>query len=180
MEQIAADGKIRKMNLYNMDMIISVGYRVNSKRATQFRIWATNVLKQYLVKGYALNQKRLMETHEKFKDLQKTISFLHKKSKHKLLSGQHEQILDLLAEYSKTLTLLEQYDKEKLSLIKKAKGKVVLDYEKASFVIDEAKKRLTDLKEASDLFGLETGDMLRGILGNIYQTFDGKELYPSL
>ena len=86
--QVAADGKIREMNLYNLDMIISVGYRVNSTRATQFRVWATNVLKQYLVKGYALNQKRLLETDEKFKELQKTISFLHEKSKHDLLSGQ--------------------------------------------------------------------------------------------
>lgn len=74
LEQVAADGKKRKMNLYNMDMIISVGYRVNSKRATQFRIWATN---EYLVEGYALDQKRLLETQEKFRQLQETISFLH-------------------------------------------------------------------------------------------------------
>ena len=180
LEQVAADGKIRKMNLYSMDMIISVGYRVNSKRATQFRIWATNVLKQYLVKGYALNQKRLLETQEKFKELQETISFLHEKSKHELLSGQGKEILNLLANYSKTLTLLEQYDKEKLALIKKKKGKFALDYKKARFVVDEAKKELIIRKEASDLFGLENSDRFKGILGSIYQTFDGNELYPSL
>ena len=180
LEHTATDGKTYKTQFYNLDTIVSVGYRVNSKRATQFRIWATNVLKQYLVKGFALNQKRLLETQEKFKELQETISFLHEKSKHELLSGQGEEILHLLASYSKTLTLLEQYDKEKLALIKKKKGKFVLDYKKARFVIDEAKKELTTRKEASDLFGLENSDRFKGILGCIYQTFDGSELYPSL
>ncbi len=180
LEHTAADGKTYKTKFYNLDVIISVGYRVNSNRATQFRIWATNVLKQYLVKGYALNQKRLLETQEKFKELQETILFLHEKSRHELLSGQGEEILTLLANYSKTLTLLEQYDTEKLALIKKKIGKFVLDYKKARFVIDEAKKELTTRKEASDLFGLENSDRFKGILGAIYQTFDGSELYPSL
>lgn len=180
LEHTATDGKTYKTQFYNLDTIVSVGYRVNSKRATQFRIWATNVLKQYLVKGYALNQKRLLETQEKFKELQETISFLHKKSKHELLSAQGEEILNLLASYSKTLTLLEQYDKEKLALIKKKKGKFVLDYKKARFVSDEARKELIIKKEASDLFGLENSDRFKGILGCIYQTFDGNELYPSL
>lgn len=118
LEQVAADGKIRKINLYNLDMIVSVGYRVNSKRATEFRIWATKMLKSYLIKGYALNEKRLLETQEKFNELRSAISFLQEKSKHELLSGQEQEILDLLANYSKTLTLLEQYDTERLSLSK--------------------------------------------------------------
>lgn len=180
LEHTAADGKTYRTKFYNLDAIISVGYRVNSRRATQFRRWATNVLKDYLLKGYALNQKRLLETEEKFKELQKTVSFLHEKSKHKLLMGQHEQILDLLANYSKTLTLLEQYDKDKLPLLKKKKDKFVLDYHKACFVIDEAKKELIIKKEAGDIFGLESSDRFKGIVGNIYQTFGGKELYPSL
>src|SRR3989344_3397499 len=75
LEQVAADGKVRKMNLYNLDMIISVGYRVNSSRATQFRIWATNTLKEYLMKGYAVNEKRLMETRERFEELRDTVAF---------------------------------------------------------------------------------------------------------
>ena len=100
LEHTATDGKTYKTQFYNLDTIVSVGYRVNSKRATQFRIWATNVLKQYLVKGFALNQKRLLETQEKFKELQETISFLHEKSKHELLSGQGEEILHLLASFS--------------------------------------------------------------------------------
>ncbi len=180
LEQVAADGKVRKMNLYNMDMIISVGYRVNSKLATQFRIWATNVLKQYLVSGYALNQKRLLEMQEKFKELQKTISFLHEKSQHDLLAGQGNEILNLLANYSKTLTLLEQYDSERLSLLKGTKDKFILDYNHASRIIEETKRELIIKKEASDLFGLENSGRFSAILGAIYQTFDGDELYQSL
>src|SRR3989338_4010018 len=180
LEQVAADGKIRKMNLYNLDMIISVGYRVNSKQATQFRIWATNVLKNYLLKGYALNQKQLLEAKEKFDELQEAISFLQEKSKHELLSGQEQEILNLLADYSKTLTLLEQYDKGKLVLAERGRAKFVLNYEQAQTIIEEVKKELIAKKEASDLFGLESGDRFKGILSAIYQTFDGKELYPSL
>lgn len=180
LEQVAADGKIRKINLYNLDMIISVGYRVNSKRATQFRVWATKRLKDYLIKGYTLNEKRLLETQEKFNELQSAILFLRDKSKHELLSGQEQEILDLLANYSKTLTLLEQYDTEKLSLIKNGKGKFVLDYKKARSVVGELKKELFLKKEAGDLFGQENSDKFKAILGNIYQTFSKKELYASI
>jgi len=180
LEQVAADGKIRKMNLYNLDMIISVGYRVNSKRATQFRIWATKTLKEHLVKGYTINEKRLLQAKNQFKELQGAISFLQEKSKHKLLAEQEQEIFDLLANYSRTLTLLEQHDKEKLSLIKNTKGKFILKYEKAINVIDKIKKDLITKKEASNLFGQENNDRFKGILGNIYQTFDRKELYPSL
>jgi prophage maintenance system killer protein/prophage antirepressor-like protein len=170
----------KSVAFYSLDVILAVGYRTNSARAIHFRRWATNVLKNYLLKGYALNQKRLLEAQGTFKELQQTISFLHEKSKHELLSGQHERILDILADYSKTLTLLEQYDKEKLSLIKKGKGKFILDYPQACVVVKEAKNSLINKKEASSLFGTETGDRFKGVLGSIYQTFDGKELYPSL
>ena len=180
LEQVAADGKIRKMNLYNLDMIISVGYRVNSKRATQFRIWATKTLKEHLVKGYTINEKRLLQAKNQFKELQGAISFLQEKSKHELLAEQEQEIFDLLANYSRTLTLLEQHDKEKLSLIKNTKGKFILKYEEAINVIDKIKKDLITKKEASNLFGQENNDRFKGILGNIYQTFDRKELYPSL
>jgi len=165
---------------YNLDVILAIGYRTNSSRAIQFRIWATNVLKNYLLKGYALNQKQLLEAKEKFNELQETISFLQEKSKHELLTGQEHEILNLLAKYSKTLTLLEQYDKEKLVLAEKGRAKFVLDYEQAQIIIKEVKKELIAKKEASDLFGLESGDRFKGILSAIYQTFDGKELYPSL
>lgn len=180
LEQVAADGKIRKMNMYNLDMIISVGYRVNSKKATQFRIWATKTLKDFLVKGYAINEKRLTEAQNKFKELQSAVEFLKNKSGNELLVGQEKEILSLLADYSKTLTLLEQYDKDKLSLVKRGKSKFVLEYNGAIDVIKEVKKNLLEKKEASDFFGQENSERFKGIIGNIYQTFDKKELYSSI
>ena len=180
LEQVAADGKARKMNIYNLDMIISVGYRVNSKRATQFRIWATNTLKNYLVKGYVVNEKRLLEAENKFEELKSAVDFLQKKSGHELVVGQEKEILSLLADYSKTLTLLEQYDTEKVVLSKKGKGGFVLNYSASQKVITEIKKELMGKKEASEFFGQENSEKLRGLMGAVYQTFDKKELYPSI
>jgi len=168
------------MDIYNLDMILSVGYRVNSKQATQFRIWATNTLKSYLLKGYAINEKQLLSAKERLRQLQSAISFLQEKSKHELLSGQEQEILNLLANYSKTLTLLEQYDKDKLSVSKKGKGKFILNYKEVRKVIMALKNDLVAKKEAGDLFGQEYEDKLQGIIGNLYQTFGGKELYSSL
>lgn len=169
----------RSMDYYNLDVIISVGYRTKSQRGTQFRIWATKRLKEYLIRGYTLNQKRLLEARDKFKELQSAISFLQEKSKHELLSGQEQEILNLLAYYSKTLTLLEQYDTEKLKLMKTGKGKFVLNYKTANKIINELKKELFIKKEAGDLFGQEYDNKFKAILGNIYQTFGKKELYAS-
>ena len=180
LEHTAQDGKKYKTQFYNLDAIISVGYRVNSKRATQFRIWATNTLKNYLVKGYAINEKRLLEAQNKFKELQTAIDFLKKKAGNELMVGQEQEILNLLADYSKTLTLLEQYDTEKIPLVKQGKGKFVLDYSVAEKIIAGVKKELAEKKEASELFGQDNGEKLKGIVGNIYQTFDKKDLYPSI
>jgi len=180
LEQVAADGKVRKMNLYNLDMIISVGYRVNSKRATEFRIWATKTLKEHLIKGYTINKNRLLEARNSLKELQRTITFLQEKTEQKLLDGQETEILNLLANYSKTLTLLERYDKNKVNLVKKGKGRFILKYAEAKKVIQKIKKDLIEKKEASGLFGQEVGEKFEGILGNIYQTFNRKELYPSI
>jgi len=179
--QIEGNRRIRRILTYfNLDMIISVGYRVNSKRATQFRIWATKTLREHLVKGYTINEKRLLQAKNRFQELQDTISFLQDKSKHEFLAGHEQEILNLLTNYAKTLTLLEQYDNEKLSLIKKAKSSFVLEYKEAIKVIQTIKKDLIAKSEASDLFGQENGEKFQGILGNIYQTFGKKELYPSL
>lgn len=171
---------IRKIKFYNLDAIISVGYRVNSKRGTQFRIWATKTLKEHLIKGYTINKKRLLEAQNQLKELQGAINFLQEKAKHKLLAGQEQEILNLLASYSKTLTLLEQYDKGKITLVKKEKVKFILEYKEARGVIQEIKKELLAKKEATGLFGQESGEKFKAILGNIYQRFTGKELYSSL
>ncbi|MGC8822917.1 MAG: RhuM family protein [Desulfurella sp.] len=180
LEQVAADGKIRKMNLYNLDMIISVGYRVNSKRATEFRIWATKTLKEHLVKGYTINEKQLLQASDKLLELQKTITFLQEQSKHELIAGQEQEILNLLAHYARSLTLLEQYDNAKIPLKSKSKGTFVLHYNDAQKIIAQLKKELIAKKEAGDLFGKEVQQKFQSILNNIYQTFDKKELYPSL
>ena len=114
---------------YSLDVILAVGYRTNSALAIEFRKWATNILKNYFIKGYTINEKQLLQTKNQLRELQNTISFLHEKSKHNLLAGQEHELLNLLSSYSKTLTLLEQYDKEKLTIAKKAKGRFVLIYD---------------------------------------------------
>ncbi|MFA6974127.1 MAG: virulence protein RhuM/Fic/DOC family protein [Parcubacteria group bacterium] len=180
LEQVAADGKIRRMNLYNLDMIISVGYRVNSQRATQFRIWATNVLRNHLLKGYTVNQKRLLEEKDNFEKLQKTIAFLREKVHAKTLKGQEVEIMDLLADYSRTLTFLEQYDKSKLKEARAGKAKFVLRYEVCQQIVTEVKRELMAKKEAGDIFGTQRGGAFESVIKNLYQTFGGKELYANL
>ena len=170
----------RDVEFYNLDTILSIGYRVNSKQATQFRIWATKTLKDHLLKGYTINEKRLLEAREKFQELQTTISFLQEKSKKELLSGQAGEILNLLSDYAKTLTILEQYDKGQLKESKGGKTKFVLEYGNCLKIIAELKKELIVKKEAGDLFGQERGGSFEGIIKGLYQSFGGKELYPSI
>ncbi|MEK9165424.1 MAG: virulence protein RhuM/Fic/DOC family protein [Patescibacteria group bacterium] len=175
---IAASDK--PVAFYSLDVILAVGYRTNSSRAIHFRQWATKILKNYLLKGYAINEKRLQEARNKFFELQNAIAFLRKKSETKLLKGQEKEILNLLADYSKTLSLLEQYDKNKLTSIKGAKTKFVLRYEDCLSIIAEIKKELIAKKEASDIFGQEVNGKFESIVKNLCQTFGGKELYRSI
>ena len=177
LEQVAKDGKKRRMNIYNLDMIISVGYRVNSQKATKFRIWSTSILKNYLVKGYTVNEKRLLEANSKFLELQETINFLSEKAKKKNLVGQEIEILDLLKSYSKSLTLLEKYDKNRLKISKGRKEKRKLNFDDCLKIIEKLKQELTKKKEASDLFGNMRDGSFEGIIKGIYQTFGGQDLY---
>ena len=170
----------KPVKFYSLDLILSVGYRVNSQQATQFRIWATKTLKQHLIKGYTINKKRLLKKSEELKQLQKTITFLQEKSQHKLLTGQAKGILDLLADYSKSLTLLEQYDKQRFPLIKGKGAKFILEYQQAQIVISQLKSQLQGKKEASELFGQENSAKFESIIKNLFQTFDGKELYRTI
>ncbi|GAB4287715.1 MAG: hypothetical protein Kow0098_04660 [Ignavibacteriaceae bacterium] len=113
METVQIEGKrkiTRELTYHNPDMIISVGYRVNSQRATQFRIWATKTLKNQLIKGSAVNEKRLQTAHKNLHELTETIEYLKEKTKHELFAGQEQEILSLIANYFKSLSLLEQYD----------------------------------------------------------------------
>ena len=170
----------KPVKFYSLDLILSVGYRVNSQRATQFRIWATKTLKQHLIKGYTVNQKRLLQKNNELQQLQKTITFLQEKSQHRLLTGQAKGILDLLADYSKSLTLLEQYDKQRFPLIKGKGAKFILEYQQAQTVISQLKSQLQGKKEASELFGQENSAKFESIIKNLFQTFDGKELYRTI
>lgn len=183
METVQTEGKRlirRSLDFYNLDMIISVGYRVNSKQATQFRIWANRVLKEYLVRGYAVDEKRLIEARTRLDDLQNTIQFLQEKSQRELLRGQAGEILNLLSQYAKTLSVLEQYDTGQLTDVKGKKSSFVLKYEECVRIIAEVKKELTTKGEAGDLFGAERGGALEGIIKGIYQSFGGTALYPTI
>ncbi|OQB06140.1 MAG: Fic/DOC family protein [bacterium ADurb.Bin212] len=167
--------------IYNLDAIISVGYRVNSKKATQFRVWATTTLRKYLIDGYAINQKRLAEQEKKLTEIQKTVALIRAKSDERELVGYEHELLELINEYTKSLVLLNQYDEGALKI-----GKVNR-YVKFQLTEDEyleAKRKIVELvskgKRAGELFGREQGNKIKGIIGSINQTFDGKELYDSI
>lgn len=170
----------RNIEFFNLDLIISIGYRVNSQRATQFRIWATKTLKQHLLKGYTINEKRLLETKEKFNELQNTIKFLQEKSQTGLLQNQAGEILNLLSGYTKTLSILSQYDQGDVLIPQGKKVKTKLQYKTCKEIIDELRRELINKKEAGDLFGSERNKSFEGIIKGLYQTFSGKELYKTI
>lgn len=157
----ALDGKNYQIKFYNLDVVICVGYRVNSSRATQFRIWATQVLREHILRGYTLNQKRLLEQAEKFKDLQRAIEFIESKSHETLLQSQIQELLAVINAYSKSLTILEQYDEKKLVLQKTKKPKYKISYTECKDIIAGLKEELGKKKEASGLFGQEIDKRLR-------------------
>lgn len=170
----------KPVKFYNLDIIISVGYRVNSISATQFRIWATKILKQHILQGYTINQERLLQTQEKFRELQNAIALLEKKSQKKALQGQEKEILSLLSDYAKTFSILEQYDKGALKDVKGKKAKFILEYQHCLKIIFKVREQLMIKQEASDFFGNEIDKKFESIIKNLYQTFDSKELYPSI
>jgi len=183
METVQMEGKRRikrTLTYFNLDIIIAVGYRVNSFRATQFRIWATKVLKNYLIKGYAVNEKRLVSSQDRFRQLQETIKLLKQNITHPLLAGQEKEILEFLSAYASTLTLLNEYDEDKIKEVEGEKAKFRISHTKAKKLISQLKTQLIAKKEASALFGQEQENKLEGIIKSIYQTFDGKTLYPTI
>ncbi|MDD3487223.1 MAG: virulence protein RhuM/Fic/DOC family protein [Candidatus Moranbacteria bacterium] len=183
LEQVAADGKMRKMNLYNLDMIISVGYRVNSQRATQFRIWATRILKNHLLKGFTLNEQRLKGYHQaKLGELESALRLLKRAiDSKKLLKGEAEGLLKVITDYTNSWILLQKYDEGRL-VIRKNILKIgrELEYDNAKDSIAKLKNSLIKKKSATDIFGQERGHGLEAIFGNLKQSFGGKKLYPTL
>ncbi len=172
----------KPVKFYDLDFIISVGYRVNSSRATQFRIWATKKLKDYLLKGYLINERRLMQEHDlKMKELQDTARLFQNVLESRRAEGYEKDLLKIITDYSATWALLNKYDKGELGLEGvSSRAAAVLDYADLQKSIVVFKTRLGAKKEAGDLFGQEVGEKFKAILGNIGQTYNGKQLYPSL
>jgi prophage maintenance system killer protein len=161
----------RQVETYNLDAVISVGYRVNSALATQFRIWATAVLRDHLVKGYSVNAKRLQE-------LQQSLKLVgHVLEHYDVTTDQARALLHVVSDYAVALDLLDDYDHQRVPVAlreqEEAKG---IDYDEAMTVIGELRCKFG----GSDLFGREKDQSLRGSLGGVMQSFDGKDLYPSL
>jgi len=180
LEQVAKDGKKRKKNFYNLDMIISIGYRVNSKKATNFRKWATNILNQYLIKGYALNQKKLQQ--QKLNELNKTIALIKQGlTNQELTLTEAKGFVEIVGEYAKSWALLQGYDEQSLQEVIQTKDeKFILGYDEAKEAIEALKKILMHKGEATELFGREKAGEFKGNLLNIYQSFRGSDLLPSL
>jgi prophage maintenance system killer protein len=168
----------RATKLYNLDAIISVGYRVNSKRGVQFRIWATQILKDYLINGFSINEKRLIAQIEQLNSLKETVLLLGKVTGQKRLStDESEGLIKIITDYAYALDVLDQYDYQNLK-ITDTSGKEIY---KVSY--QEAINRITDLRKIfgnSPLFGKEKDDSFKSSISTIYQTFDKKDLYPSV
>lgn len=164
----ATDGKIYQVDYYNLDVIISVGYRVKSKNGIIFRKWANKIIKDYLIKGYAINEKRL-------KDLEKTVKLIDIASRINTEDNDAKELINVINKYSKALNLLEDYDHKK---IEKPKGTIderIITYDNCLDIINALKEN-----NSSNIFGIEKDDGLKSIINDIYQTFDGKDLYHSL
>ena len=166
----------RSIPYFNLDMIISVGYRVNSKRGVKFRQWANRVLKQYLIKGYAINERL---RHEQISELRQLVQVVGRTLQHREQENtiETQDLLDVVVDYTYALDTLDNYDYERLTIDKTTKVAAFhATYENAM----EQIQRLRDKFGASVLFGNEKDDSFKSSIRQIYQTFDGDELYPSV
>lgn len=173
----ANDGKVYNTEHYNLDVIISVGYRVKSKRGTQFRIWANKILKDYLIKGYAINEKKLKEQSQKLIELQRTIEILNRTvNTQRIELDEAKGLLNVISQYSYALKILDDYDHQNFY-----KGSVTLE-ESYNLSYEESMKIIELMKDefSTDLFGREKDDSFKGSLGAIYQTAFEEEVYPSI
>ena len=155
---------------YNLDVIISVGYRVKSKKGVEFRKWANKILKDYMIKGYAINNKRL-------EYLEKTVKLIDIANRldERLESGDAKEILQIIGSYSKALDLLDDYDHKDITKPKGKENNKKITYDDCKDIIKKLR-----FNEESDLFAIERDNGLKSIIGNIYQTFDGNDIYNSI
>lgn len=154
----------REIEYYNLDMIISVGYRVKSNRGVEFRRWANHVLRQYILQGYAVNERRISQLGEVVRLMKRTQDSLDSK-----------QVLSVIERYSTALNLLDAYDHQSLQRPMGTNAAYMLNYEECRAVIDRMR-----FGDESELFGKEKDDSFKGSIGNIYQSFGGQEIYPTL
>ena len=161
---------IRDIEYYNLDMIISIGYRVKSQNGIIFRKWANKILKDYMIKGYAINQKRL-------ECLEKTVKLIDiaNRANENLESADAKEILKVIGNYSKALDLLDDYDHRTLLKPKGSNSKKQIKYEDCLEIIKKLR-----FNEESDIFAIERNKGLESIIGSIYQTFDGSDVYKSI
>lgn len=177
--QVRIEGQrqiVREIPYYNLDMIISVGYRVNSKNATSFRRWATSVLKQYLIKGYAINQQIKLDRYNELKDVVRLMSRAVG-LQDKVTTDEYSGLFNVISDYVYALDTLDQYDYQSLSISKTTKE------EPFRATYDNAMEAISALKEkfgGSKWFANEKDDSFKSSIGQIYQTFGGEELYPSV
>ncbi len=165
----------KPVKFYSLDIILAVGYRTNSKKAIEFRKWSSSILKKYLLDGYAINEKKIKQTQNILSNLKQTIHLLSNKN-----TGQDKEILNLLNSYTKTLSLLENYDKSSIDDFNGNTTTYQLTYNEAKKVLSQIKIELIKKEEATLLFANEKANEFSGIIGNLYQTFGGVELYPSI
>ena len=166
----AKDGKTYQVEYYNLDMIISIGYRVKSKNGVIFRKWATKVLKDYMIKGYAVNQKRL-------EYLEKTIKLIDIAGRMdaELKGSEAWEIIKVINNYSSALSLLDDYDHKRITKPMGTKNDKQVTYEDCMNIIGRLK-----FNSDSNLFALERNEGLKEVIGTIYQSFDGKDLYSTI
>lgn len=183
--QIEGGRKIeRKVKAYNLDMIISVGYRVSSKKATQFRIWATSVLKQYTVDGVAINTRRLENIQAKkdakrLHEVEEMMALVRRLTTTKVLdAGEANGVLEVISKYAGSFKTLQEYDDGHIDLrfLNKKQGQKELTVEMCERAVAQLKQSLS----GNELFGKKRGEMFEGSLTAIFQSFDGRELYPSV
>lgn len=174
----ASDGKIYLVQHYNLDVIISVGYRVKSLRGTHFRQWATNLLRQYLVQGYALNEKRLRESARQLADLRRLMQLQGEvAANQELTSDQSGALLRVLGDYARALDVLDQYDHQCLRVRGTASEEPFeLTYEAGLEAVDSLRVQFG----GSALFGREKDASFQSSVRSIYQSFGGEDLYPSV
>lgn len=175
----AADGKQYNTKSYNLDVIISVGYRVKSPRGTQFRQWATQRLKDYLVKGYALNERRLQDNLAELETAVKAIQSVGNTDELRL--SEAKGLLEIIAGYTNSFILLNRFDRQDLPTDNlNTNITYEIEYDEAVSAVGELKRQLIEKEEATALFGNQKDNSFQGILGNVVQSFGGDYVYPSI